>query len=144
MREKKCNTIVSFEKKYKDKIFTIHIQDSKVSLNKFDLVICPEHDEIKGDNVIQTKGSIHYLTKKELEREKNYIKIDRENKKIVAYILGGPNKYYNYSEEQTNIIFNKVKNVFTRDKYKLIIIPSYIKLITLKINNNEENNYTRW
>ncbi len=116
---------LALKKKYKDKIFTIHIQDPKVSLNKFDLVICPEHDEINGDNVIQTKGSIHYLTKKEIEREKNYIKIERENKKIVAYILGGPNKYYNYSEEQTSIIFNKVKNIFTRDKYKLIIIPSY-------------------
>ena len=81
--------------------------------------------EINGDNVIQTKGSIHYLTKKEIEREKNYIKIEKENKKIVAYILGGPNKYYNYSEEQTSIIFNKVKNIFARDKYKLIIIPSY-------------------
>ena len=116
---------IALKKKYKDKIFTIHIQDPKVSLNKFDLVICPEHDEINGDNVIQTKGSIHYLTKKEIEREKNYIKIEKENKKIVAYILGGPNKYYNYSEEQTSIIFNKVKNIFTRDKYKLIIIPSY-------------------
>ncbi|OUW74130.1 MAG: nucleoside-diphosphate sugar epimerase [Pelagibacteraceae bacterium TMED216] len=116
---------VALKKKYKSKIFTIHIQDPKVSLDKFDLVICPEHDSIKGNNVIQTKGSIHYLTKKEIEKEKNYIKIDKENKKIVAYILGGPNKYYDYSDEQTSIIFNKIKNIFTRDKYKLILIPSY-------------------
>ena len=29
----------------------------------------------------------------------------RENKKIVAYILGGPNKYYSFSEKQMQKIF---------------------------------------
>ena len=46
-------------------------------------------------------------------------------KKIISLILGGPNKYYDYSEKQVNIIFNKIKVLFTPDKYKLIIIPSY-------------------
>ena len=39
--------------------------------------------------------------------------------------MGGPNKYYNYSDNQINIIFNKIKILFTPDKYKLIVIPSY-------------------
>ena len=53
------------------------------------------------------------------------MKIERENKKIVSFIIGGPNKYYNYSDDQTNIVFNKIKTLFTPDKYKLIIIPSH-------------------
>jgi len=116
---------VALKKRYKNKIFNIHIQDPKVSLDNFDLIVCPEHDELKGDNVIATKGAIHYLTKEEINKHKNYIEIDKENKKIVSFILGGPNKYYDYSEEQTNIIFNRIKTVFTTDKYKLIVIPSY-------------------
>ena len=35
-------------KKKSKKLFTIHIQDPKVNFNNFDLVIAPEHDEIKG------------------------------------------------------------------------------------------------
>ena len=31
-----------------------------------------------------------------------------ENKKIISFILGGPNKYYNFSEKEVDIIFNKV------------------------------------
>ena len=116
---------IALKKKYKDKIFTIHIQDPKVSLQKFDLVICPEHDNLKGENVISTIGAIHYLTEKEINREKNFINIDRENKKIVAFILGGPNKYYSFSEKEIDYLFNKVKNIFSRDKFKLIVIPSY-------------------
>ena len=116
---------IALKKRFGKEIFNIHIQDPKVSLKNFDLIICPEHDNLKGDNVVQTKGAIHYLTKREIEKNTKYIKIDRENKKIVTFIIGGPNKYYDYSEEQINIIFNKVKTLFTPDKYKLIIVPSY-------------------
>jgi mitochondrial fission protein ELM1 len=116
---------LALKKKYKEKIFTIHIQDPKVSLEKFDLIICPEHDNITGPNVIKTTGAIHYLSEKEISKENNYLKIDKENKKIIAFIIGGPNKYYSYSEKEIDFLFNKIKSIFTRDKYKLVVIPSY-------------------
>ena len=116
---------LALKKKYKEKIFTIHIQDPKVSLNKFDLIVCPEHDNITGSNVIKTTGAIHYLSEKEISKENNYLKIDKENKKIIAFIIGGPNKYYTFSEKEINFLFNKIKSIFTRDKYKLVVIPSY-------------------
>ena len=116
---------IALKKRFKKDIFNIHIQDPKVSLENFDLIICPEHDNLRGDNVITTVGAIHYLTKKEIDKNTKYIKIDKENKKLVSFILGGPNKYYDYSEKQIDIVFNKVKTLFTPDKYKLIIIPSY-------------------
>jgi mitochondrial fission protein ELM1 len=116
---------LALKKKYKEKIFTIHIQDPKVSLKKFDLIICPEHDNITGNNVIKTTGAIHYLSEKEISKENNYLKIDKENKKIIAFIIGGPNKYYTYSDKEIDFLFNKIKSIFTRDKYKLVVIPSY-------------------
>ena len=116
---------IALKKKYKDKIFTIHIQDPKVSIDKFDLIVCPEHDGLKGNNVIRTIGAIHYLTEKEILRENNYLKIDKENKKIIAFILGGPNKYYAFSDKEIDFLFNRIKTIFTRDKYKLIVVPSY-------------------
>jgi mitochondrial fission protein ELM1 len=116
---------LALKKKYKEKIFTIHIQDPKVSLDKFDLIICPEHDNISGNNVIKTTGAIHYLSEKEISKENNYLKIDKENKKIIAFIIGGPNKYYTFSEKEIDFLFNKIKSIFTMDKYKLVVIPSY-------------------
>ena len=115
----------ALKKRFGNEIFNIHIQDPKVSLKHFDLIISPEHDNIKGDNVLTTKGSIHYLTKKEITDNSKYLQIDKGKKKVVAFIIGGPNKYYNYSEEQIHFIFNKIKNLFTPDKFKIVIIPSY-------------------
>tara|TARA_B100000579_G_scaffold416944_1_gene413029 strand:- start:113 stop:1063 length:951 start_codon:yes stop_codon:yes gene_type:complete len=116
---------VALKKRFGKEIFNIHIQDPKVSLKNFDLVICPEHDNLFGDNVVRTKGSIHYLTKKEITENSKYLRFSKEKKKIVAFIIGGPNKYYNYSEEQVHFLFNKIKALFTPDKYKIVVIPSY-------------------
>ena len=116
---------IALKKKYKEKIFTIHIQDPKVSIDKFDLIVCPEHDNLTGNNVIKTTGAIHYLSEKEIFKERNYLKIEKENKKIIALILGGPNKYYSFSNKEIDFLFNKIKTIFTRDKYKLVVIPSY-------------------
>ena len=116
---------LALKKKYGNKVFSIHIQDPKVPIEKFDLIVCPEHDNLQGENVIKTTGAIHYLTNHEIQKNKNYINIEKGNKKIIAFILGGPNKYYNFSDEQIDFIFNKIKVVFTPQKYRIIVIPSY-------------------
>ena len=116
---------IALKKRLGKEIFTIHIQNPKVSLKHFDLIVSPEHDNIIGDNVISTTGAIHYLTKKEIKENLNYLGLEREKKKLVAFIIGGPNKYYAYSEKIIHQTFNKVKTLFTPDKYKIVVIPSY-------------------
>ena len=116
---------IALKKRLGKEIFTIHIQDPKVSLKHFDLIISPEHDNIKGDNVLTTKGAIHYLTKKEIKDNLNYLNVNKEKKKLVAFIIGGPNKYYNYNDQAIQQLFTKIKTLFTPDKYKIIIVPSY-------------------
>ena len=63
---------IALKKRLGKEIFTIHVQNPKVSFNHFDLIICPEHDNIKGDNVITTTGAIHYLSKKEIKENSKY------------------------------------------------------------------------
>ncbi len=116
---------IALKKRLGKEIFTIHVQDPKVSLKHFDLVISPEHDNVKGDNVLTTKGAIHYLTKKEIKDNSNYLDIKKEKRKLVAFIIGGPNKYYNYNDLAIQQLFTRIKTLFTPDKYKIIIVPSY-------------------
>ena len=117
---------IALKKRLGNEIFTIHIQDPKVSFKHFDLIISPEHDNINGDNVINTKGAIHYLTKKEIKENSNYLDINPDKKKqIVSFIIGGPNKYYDYSDQELHKLFTKIKTLFTPDKFKIVIIPSY-------------------
>ena len=112
------------KKKFKDKITNIHIQDPKVSLSNFDFVVAPEHDGLIGENVISSKGAIHYLTEKELDENISYLKPRINKEKIVTLIVGGPNKYYDYKETEIENIFYKIKQNFLNNGYQLILIPS--------------------
>ena len=108
------------------KVFNIHIQDPKVDLNHFDFVIAPEHDGIKGSNVISTKGAIHYLTKNEIDENKNYLNsfIKKDDRKIWSLILGGPTKYYDYSTKNMKHIFSIFYKLLKKHNFQLVVIPS--------------------
>ena len=121
---------IYLKNKYKNKIINIHIQEPKVLLKNFDYIIAPEHDGLFGDNVLTTKGAIHYITQEDIEKTKNYLieKFQMNNyfneNKVVAVILGGPNKYYSYSDSIIKEVFEKIKISFIESGYQAIVIPS--------------------
>jgi len=116
---------IYLKKNSKKKVFNIHIQDPKVSLNNFDFVIAPEHDDLKGKNVITSKGAIHYLTLDEIENNHNYLtdKLDK-NQEYLLLVLGGPNKYYDYDEQNLINIFSTIKKILDSNNLQAIVIPS--------------------
>jgi len=115
---------IYLKQKFKNKIMNIHIQDPKVSLDNFDFIVAPEHDSLKGKNVLTTKGAIHYLRNRELSENENYLKPQINKEKLATLIVGGPNKYYDYNDKTIDEIFLKIKDNFINNGYQLIFIPS--------------------
>ena len=60
-------------KRKNPKIFTIHIQDPKVNVRNFDAIVVPEHDDLKGENIYNSKGAIHYITELEISKASQYL-----------------------------------------------------------------------
>ena len=100
----------------KNNVKTIQIQNPKLSFNNFDLLLIPEHDRVKGKNVIQTKGALSFY-------DENYIKNFNEpslkkikTKKIsVLLMVGGNSKRHKpknseYYDLSTRVI-KGVKNI---------------------------------
>jgi len=116
---------IALKKKFGKKILSIHIQDPKVKLSNFDFIVAPEHDGLSGENVLTSKGAIHYLTNEELDNNENYLKSRINNqKKIVTLIIGGPTKHYDYNNTTIDNIFLKIKKNFLEKNYQLIVVPS--------------------
>ena len=116
---------IALKKKFGKNILNVHIQDPKVKLSNFDFIVAPEHDGLKGENVLTSKGAIHYLTNDELDVNKNYLKSRiNSQKKIVTLIIGGPTKHYDYNEKAVDSIFLKIKQNFLDNNYQLIVVPS--------------------
>ena len=116
---------IFLKKKSNKNITNIHIQNPKVFFNNFNYIIAPEHDGISGKNVILSKGALHYLTIEEIENSKDYLQnLANMKKNIITLILGGPNKYYNYSTQSIKSIFLKIKYLAEKNNLHSIIIPS--------------------
>ena len=85
----------------------------------------PEHDGIKGENIITSKGAIHYLTSDEIKKNSNYLTgMLNKEKEYLLLILGGPNKYYDYNEKNLLDIFKKIQKLTFKNDLQAIIIPS--------------------
>jgi len=117
---------IHLKKTANKKVFNIHIQDPKVNLNHFDFIVAPEHDEIQGQNVISTKGAIHYLTESEINENKDYLQsfINKDERKVWTLILGGPTKYYDYSTKNMKHIFTMFDKLLKKYNFQLVVIPS--------------------
>jgi len=113
-----------FLKKQNPKLFTIHIQNPKVNPKNFDAVVAPMHDKFYGPNVYKSEGAIHYITYEEIQAAKNYLADKIKDQKVVSVILGGPNKYYNFTNDQLIEIFDSIKTKYISKGYKVIIVPS--------------------
>ena len=89
-------------------IINIHIQNPKISQKKFSFIIAPNHDNYKGENVINSVGALHNFNNKS--------KSKINNKKLVSCIIGGENNHYRFSFEEAiklceNIIELKKMNM---------------------------------
>ena len=77
------------KKKFKN-LINIHIQNPKISPNKFNFVICPNHDNFFGDNVINSIGALHHFSKPK--------KISNPN--LLTCIVGGKNQHYYFDANE--------------------------------------------
>ncbi len=103
-----------FKKKYKN-IVNIHIQNPKISAKKFNYVICPNHDNFYGDNVINSIGALHHLKRKN----------DFSNPKLLTCIVGGDNRHYHFREKEANDLCNKLIQIKKNNKeIQLSVITS--------------------
>ena len=73
-------------KNLRKNIINIHIQNPKVSLKNFDFIIAPDHDEIEGQNVLISKGAIHYLTLEEIKETSKLCRDVISNKKVIEIL----------------------------------------------------------
>ena len=116
---------IVLKKNSNKKIVNIHIQNPKISIKNFDFLVIPDHDGVDGPNVFLSKGAIHYVTTDEITENADYLKNKiQKNKDIITLILGGPNKYYDYTNENMINIFSKIKKHLDDNNLQLIVVPS--------------------
>ncbi len=80
----------------------VQIQDPKIKPSHFDLMVVPEHDRVRGPNVMVTQGAVHRVTRAKLEvaAQDWQQRLDFLPKPRVAVLLGGNNGVYRLGPDE--------------------------------------------
>ena len=81
--------------------FRIQIQDPGIAPSRFDLVVVPRHDRLRGDNVLVTAGALHRITPAVIEAAARRFAPDFAHlpRPLVAVLVGGDNGAYRMDGE---------------------------------------------
>ena len=87
---------LSVARRSRGRCFTVQIQDPVISPRHFDLVVVPEHDRLRGANVLVTRGALHRVTAAKLAEAAARLGplYDHLPRPRVAVLVGGDNGAY--------------------------------------------------
>lgn len=108
------------------KPFCVHIQDPKVALSHFDVVVAMPHDNISGENVLITDLAISRINKEKLASEFEIHKHLFKGIKgpIHSILIGGPTNRHKFTEAVCDDLVDKIKEIIVDNKGAFFITPS--------------------
>lgn len=109
------------KKQYGSAVYTIHIQDPKISLTHFDSIIAPKHDGLVSTNVLETTGALFDFPDKHHDRPTCII---NESRQVVAVYIGGPTRNRPWLAKDLLASLSLLMSVAGMQQVKLVMIPS--------------------
>jgi mitochondrial fission protein ELM1 len=104
----------------------VQLQDPVISPGNFDLVVVPRHDELRGANVVSTRGALHRVTPERLRESASlwaprFAPLPRP---YVAVLLGGSNAAYRFGPPEMKGLAGQLVRAASDLKASLLITPS--------------------
>ncbi len=92
--------------------FTIQLLDPRIDPRHFDVVVCPRHDALQGENVLTTVGSLHDVTDQTLARwREQWTEFEALPGPRVALLIGGPSRTSRFDPEQLEALIDGAERV---------------------------------
>ncbi len=105
--------------------FTVYMQDPAIGTRAADVICVPQHDRLRGDNVVVTLTSPHRLTPAVLTaaRAAGDVRLAHLPQPRLALVLGGDSQHFRFSAENaTELAAMAVRH--GREGYGLMVTPS--------------------
>lgn len=104
----------------------IHIQDPVLDPERFDLIVVPRHDDVRGPKVMTTRGGLHRLSPTLLQAEADKFRAQFAHlpRPWVAVLIGGSNAVYQFGEREMIPLSVQLANVAREHQASLLVTPS--------------------
>jgi len=104
----------------------IQVQNPRIRLDRFDLVIANKHDEIDGPNVVLTRTAMHGVTPEVLAKARAewMPRLAHLPRPLVACLIGGANGRYTLDATIADILVQGLREAMEFDRVGLVVTPS--------------------
>lgn len=108
------------------KTVTVVLQSPGAPASWFDLVWVPEHDRLRGQNVVATLTSPHRLTRERLAVEAGTFreKVAHLPRPLVTVLVGGASGAYTFKSGEARRLAADLRDFATRNRCGLLVTPS--------------------
>ena len=106
--------------------FTVYVQDPLVDPRRFDLVIAPRHDRVRGPNVVLTRGAPNRITAARLaEARARFDDLLRPiPRPLVAVLLGGRTRRHPFDPDEAATLGRRLAQLADTEGAGLVITAS--------------------
>jgi len=109
------------------KTFCVHIQNPLHNLDAFDLIVSPEHDGLRGPNVISTTGAIHKVTPQKLADgiKAHSALFERFPRPLSTVLIGGSTNRYKMPLKAMETIIAHIFRIQSLTGGGVLVTPSF-------------------
>lgn len=106
--------------------FTVQIQDPKLPLQRFDVVVAPRHDGLAGRNVIATLGSMHGMSEAQLAEAASSFapRYEQLPRPRIGVLIGGNSRTHRLTAGNARTLAARLKAWSSELGAGLIVTPS--------------------
>ena len=107
------------------RVFWVQVQDPRFARGEVDLMVVPEHDPARGDNVFPTLGAVHRVTPAQLAEGARRLAPGLAGlpRPLVAVLIGGSNRVYRLTQSRFAVFVDQLA-ALARAGFGLAITPS--------------------
>jgi mitochondrial fission protein ELM1 len=107
------------------KTIAVQVQDPRVGRNEFDLMVVPEHDRLRGANVITSTGALNRVTAGKLVAERHrFPQLAALPRPVLGVLIGGSNRSYRLTLGRLAEIADAVATVVRETGGSVVLTPS--------------------
>jgi mitochondrial fission protein ELM1 len=102
-----------------------HVQDPRFGRDRFDLLIVPQHDGLRGPRVLVTRGAVHRVTPLRLAAElRRFPALATLRRPIVGVLVGGANRAYRLDGKTLAEFAERIASAVARRGGSVVVTPS--------------------
>jgi len=123
---KSIGAALHIKKKSNGKTFLVQVQDPRINPKHFDLVVAPQHDPVRGDNVITTTAAMHRVTPEKIaaEKEKFAAALGALPQPRVAVLIGGASRAHRMTAAVTQKLIEQLLSLTKKYDASLMVTSS--------------------